>query len=160
MIKDNDDELMVITMEECGELIQACSKAMRTREYSSQQLTEEVGDVMCMVGLLMQYGLIDEKEVEDRVNVKLAKFAKWRAVITIGENLPSEACIEANAHALARYASLCQEQGIVPIVEPEVLMDGDHGAEECFNKTSEVIKKCYEELIKHKVDLKKMQQTK
>ena len=53
MIKDNDDELMVITMEECGELIQACSKAMRTREYSSQQLTEEVGDVMCMVGLLL-----------------------------------------------------------------------------------------------------------
>ena len=70
MIKDNDDELMVITMEECGELIQACSKAMRTREYSSQQLTEEVGDVMCMVGLL-----------EARVNVKLAKLAKWSYLV-------------------------------------------------------------------------------
>jgi|TARA_R110002074_G_scaffold183225_1_gene348309 NTP pyrophosphatase (non-canonical NTP hydrolase) len=81
MIKDNDDELMVITMEECGELIQACSKAMRTREYSSQQLTEEVGDVMCMVGLLMQYGLIDEEEVEARVNVKLAKLAKWSYLV-------------------------------------------------------------------------------
>ena len=81
MIKDTDDELMVITMEECGELIQACSKAMRTREYSSQQFTEEVGDVMCMVGLLMQYGLIDEEEVEARVNVKLAKLAKWSYLV-------------------------------------------------------------------------------
>jgi len=85
MIKDNDDELMVITMEECGELIQACSKAMRTREYSSQQLTEEVGDVMCMVGLLMQYGLIDEEEVEERVNVKLAKLAKWSYLVDDNE---------------------------------------------------------------------------
>ena len=81
MIKDNDDELMVITMEECGELIQACSKAMRTREYSSQQLTEEVGDVMCMVGLLMQYGLIDEEDIEERVKVKLAKLAKWSYLV-------------------------------------------------------------------------------
>jgi len=85
MIKDTDDELMVITMEECGELIQACSKAMRTREYSSQQLTEEVGDVMCMVGLLMQYGLIDEKEVEERVSVKLAKLAKWSYLVEDNE---------------------------------------------------------------------------
>ena len=81
MIKDTDDELMVITMEECGELIQACSKAMRTREYSSQQLTEEVGDVMCMVGLLMQYGLIDEEDIEERVKVKLAKLAKWSYLV-------------------------------------------------------------------------------
>ena len=81
MIKDNDDELMVITMEECGELIQACSKAMRTREYSSQQLTEEVGDVMCMVGLLLEYGLIDEEEIEERVKVKLAKLAKWSYLV-------------------------------------------------------------------------------
>ena len=81
MIKDTDDELMVITMEECGELIQACSKAMRTRENSSQQLTEEVGDVMCMVGLLMQYGLIDEEDIEERVKVKLAKLAKWSYLV-------------------------------------------------------------------------------
>ena len=85
MIKDTDDELMVIPMEECGELIQACSKAMRTREYSSKQLTEEVGDVMCMVGLLMQYGLIDEKEVEERVTVKLAKLAKWSYLVEDNE---------------------------------------------------------------------------
>ena len=55
-----------------------------------------------------------------------ARFAKWRAVITVGENIPSWACMDANAHALARYASLCQEAGIVPVVEPEVLMDGEH----------------------------------
>ena len=77
MIKDTDDELMVITMEECGELIQACSKAMRTREYASKQLTE--------VGLLMQYGLIDEKEVEERVTVKLAKLAKWSYLVDDNE---------------------------------------------------------------------------
>ena len=60
-----------------------------------------------------------------------ARFAKWRAVITIGEGLPSLGCLEANAHALARYAALCQETGLVPIVEPEVLMDGDHTLEQC-----------------------------
>ena len=65
-----------------------------------------------------------------------AKFAKWRAVITIGDNIPTDACIEGNAHALARYASLCQEQGIVPIVEPEVLMDGNHSIEVCYEVTS------------------------
>ena len=83
-----------------------------------------------------------------------ARFTKWRAVYIISREYPSKLSIHSNAHALARYAALVQESGMVPIVEPEVLMDGDHGAEECFNKTSEVIKKCYEELIKHKVDLK------
>ena len=83
-----------------------------------------------------------------------ARFTKWRAVYIISSEYPSKLSIHSNALALARYAALVQESGMVPIVEPEVLMDGDHGAEECFNKTSEVIKKCYEELIKHKVDLK------
>ena len=64
-----------------------------------------------------------------------ARFSKWRAVITIGDNIPSWACIEANAHALARYAHLSQEAGIVPIVEPEVLMDGDHSIERCYKVT-------------------------
>ena len=64
-----------------------------------------------------------------------ARFAKWRAVITIGPNIPSPACIEANAHALARYAALCQENGLVPIVEPEVLMDGDHTLERSYEVT-------------------------
>ncbi|MGA7256449.1 MAG: class I fructose-bisphosphate aldolase, partial [Terracidiphilus sp.] len=61
-----------------------------------------------------------------------ARFAKWRAVIAIGEKIPSQGCIEANAQALARYAALCQEAGLVPIVEPEVLMDGDHSLQRCF----------------------------
>ena len=82
-----------------------------------------------------------------------ARFTKWRAVYVISNEYPSKLSIYSNAHALARYAALVQECNMVPIVEPEVLMDGNHAAEECFNKTSEVIKKCYDELIKHKVDL-------
>jgi fructose-bisphosphate aldolase class I len=82
-----------------------------------------------------------------------ARFTKWRGVYSIGEKYPSELAISSNAHALARYSALVQESGMVPIVEPEVLMDGTHSAEICFNKTSEVIKKCFEELIIHKVDL-------
>ncbi len=68
-----------------------------------------------------------------------AKFAKWRAVITIGDNIPSQACIDANAHALARYAGLCQEAGIVPMVEPEVLMDADNTIELCYEVTEKTL---------------------
>lgn len=68
-----------------------------------------------------------------------ARFAKWRAVITIGDDIPSRACIEANAHGLARYAALCQEGGLVPIVEPEVLIDGDHTIERCYQVTDETL---------------------
>ena len=82
-----------------------------------------------------------------------ARFTKWRGVYSIGEKYPSKLAISSNAHALARYSALVQENGMVPIVEPEVLMDGNHSAEVCLNKTSEVIKKCFEELILHKVDL-------
>ena len=83
-----------------------------------------------------------------------AKFTKWRGVYNISKNYPSRLSIESNAHALARYSALVQECNMVPIVEPEVLMEGKHSANDCFNKTSEVIKKCFEELILHKVDLK------
>ena len=82
-----------------------------------------------------------------------ARFTKWRAVYSISNKYPSELSIQSNAHALARYAALVQEAKMVPIVEPEVLMDGDHSAEECLKITSEVIKKCFEELIQHKVSL-------
>ena len=82
-----------------------------------------------------------------------ARFTKWRGVYSISEKYPSELAISSNAHALARYSALVQENGMVPIVEPEVLMDGSHSAEVCLNKTSEVIKKCFENLILHKVDL-------
>ena len=83
-----------------------------------------------------------------------AKFTKWRGVYNISKNFPSKLSIHSNAHALARYSAMVQECGMVPIVEPELLMDGDHSAKDCYEKTSEVIKKCFEELIIHKVDLK------
>ena len=83
-----------------------------------------------------------------------ARFTKWRGVYIISDKYPSKLAIHANAHALARYAALVQESGMVPIVEPEVLMDGDHSSEDCFKITSEVLKKCYDELILNKVDLK------
>ena len=83
-----------------------------------------------------------------------ARFTKWRAVYTISDQFPSKLAMDTNAHALARYSALVQEAGMVPIVEPEVLMDGKHSIEDCFNKTSEVIKKCFDALIFQKIDLK------
>jgi len=82
-----------------------------------------------------------------------ARFAKWRGVYSISSEHPSKLAVHSNAHALARYAALVQECEMVPIVEPEVLMDGDHSADQCLKKTSEIIKKCFEELILHKIDL-------
>ena len=82
-----------------------------------------------------------------------ARFTKWRGVYNITKKYPSQLAIQSNAHALARYAALVQECDMVPIVEPEVLMDGKHSAQDCLMKTSDVIKKCFEELIIHKVDL-------
>ena len=83
-----------------------------------------------------------------------ARFAKWRGVYIISNKYPSKSAISTNANALARYAALVQESGMVPIVEPEVLMDGDHTADDCYKKTSEVIKKCFDELLIQEVNLK------
>ena len=83
-----------------------------------------------------------------------AKFTKWRGVYNISKDHPSKLSIHSNAHALARYSALVQECNMVPIVEPEVLMDGDHSSKDCYQKTSEVIKRCFDELMLHKVDLK------
>jgi fructose-bisphosphate aldolase class I len=86
--------------------------------------------------------------------VKLgAKFAKWRAVINIGKDIPSTTCIEANAHALARYAAICQAAGLVPIVEPEVLMDTDHTIERCEEVTERTLNAVYDELYRNRVSL-------
>ena len=82
-----------------------------------------------------------------------ARFAKWRAVINIGSSQPSNYAIDTNAHALARYSALCQESQIVPIVEPEILMDGDHTLETCYDVTSKVLDSVFEALDKHKVEL-------
>jgi fructose-bisphosphate aldolase class I len=85
-----------------------------------------------------------------------AKFAKWRAVITIGAGIPTYTCLEANAHALARYAALCQEGGIVPIVEPEVLLDGDHSIERCQEVSEQTLKVTFTALFLHRVHLEGM----
>src|SRR5436309_1302702 len=81
-----------------------------------------------------------------------AKFTKWRAVITIGDGIPTEFCIEANAHALARYAALSQEAGLVPIVEPETLMDGDHTIDRHYDATRRTLVAVFEQLFRHRVD--------
>jgi fructose-bisphosphate aldolase class I len=85
-----------------------------------------------------------------------ARFAKWRAVITLGERIPSGGCIEANAQALARYAALCQEAGLVPVVEPEVLMDGDHTLERCREVTEDVLRRVFDQLSVQSVMLEGM----
>ena len=85
-----------------------------------------------------------------------ARFAKWRAVITIGDGIPSRGCIEANAQALARYAALCQEAGLVPIVEPEVLMEGEHDLERCFDVTDKVLRTVFTQLYAQRVMLEGM----
>ena len=130
------------------------------------QLISETGAVPGIkvdTGAKILAGSSDEKITEgldglrDRLKeyYKLgARFAKWRGVYSISEKYPSKLSIYSNAHALARYSALVQESGMVPIVEPEVLMDGNHDSEICFQKTSEVIKKCYEQLELNKVDLK------
>ena len=83
-----------------------------------------------------------------------ARFTKWRAVYKIGNKFPSSQSIKSNAHALARYAALVQESKMVPIVEPEVLMDGSHDIDKCYQVTTDVLNECYNELAAHKVDLK------
>ncbi len=85
-----------------------------------------------------------------------ARFAKWRAVIEISDASPSQYCIDTNAHALARYAALCQEANIVPIVEPEVLMDGYHSIDECYAVTETTLKTVFDELYKQRVVLEQM----
>jgi fructose-bisphosphate aldolase class I len=85
-----------------------------------------------------------------------ARFAKWRAVIAVGNGIPSRGCIEANAQALARYAALCQEAGLVPVVEPEVLMDGDHTLARCAQITEEVLRAVFEQLYLQQVTLEGM----
>ena len=85
-----------------------------------------------------------------------ARFAKWRAVIAVGDGIPSRGCIEANAQALARYAALCQEAGLVPVVEPEVLMDGEHTLERCGEVTEEVLRTVFNQLYTQRVMLEGM----
>ena len=111
-------------------------------------------ELALMSGETVTEGLDGLRERLEEYSNLGAKFAKWRAVIAISDKIPSTLCIDANSHALARYSALCQEAGIVPIVEPEVLMDGYHTIERCYEVTKDTLTKVFEELIKHKVDLK------
>jgi fructose-bisphosphate aldolase class I len=85
-----------------------------------------------------------------------ARFAKWRTVIAVGDGIPSRGCIEANAQALVRYAALCQEAGLVPVVEPEVLMDGEHTLKRCCEVTEEVLRTVFKQLYTQRVTLEGM----
>lgn len=102
----------------------------------------------CHEGEKITEGLDNLPQRMEEYKLMGAKFAKWRAVITIGENIPSSACMISNSHALARYASICQATNIVPIVEPEVLMDGSHDIHRCFNVTNTMQSILFEELDK------------
>ena len=138
------------------------------QSLSGKKIPELISDSKTVPGIKVDTGAKvlanspDEKITEglDNLRDRLkeyyalgARFTKWRSVFKISERYPSQISIATNAHALARYAALVQESGMVPIVEPEVLMEGNHSAETCFEKTSTIIKKCYEELILQKVDL-------
>ena len=141
-------------------------KQETTKKIKIPELISEMGSIPGVkvdTGAKVLAGSTDERITEglDGLRERLkeyyelgAKFTKWRGVYTITKNFPSKLSIQSNAHALARYSALVQECKMVPIVEPEVLMDGEHSAKECYEKTSEVITKCFEELILHKVDLK------
>ncbi len=131
--------------------------------------TEILSKAGILVGIKVDLGTIDlpgfpgEKITEglDGLGERMAnyynmgaRFAKWRAVITIGENIPSWGCMEANVHLLARYAAICQEYGIVPMVEPEVLMEGDHSIKKCKEVTAKTLYALFNELYKQRVDLR------
>jgi fructose-bisphosphate aldolase class I len=141
------------------------------QEFNSKRIPDLISDTGAVPGIKVDTGAKtlanspEEKITEgldglrDRLKdyYKLgARFTKWRGVYIISNSHPSKIAISANAHALAKYSALVQEAGMVPIVEPEVLMEGNHSAEICLTKTSEVINKCFEELILQKVDLKGM----
>lgn len=107
-------------------------------------------------GELITEGLDGLRERLAEYHALGARFAKWRAVITISDSIPSSYCIDANAHALARYAALCQEANIVPIVEPEVLMDGSHSIDECYAVTETTLKSVFDQLYEQRVVLEQM----
>ncbi len=144
-------------------------ETIKQSSSKKKKITELISEMGSLPGIKVDTGAkvlagsSDEKITEglDGLRERLkeyykigAKFTKWRGVYLISEDYPSKLSISSNAHALARYSALVQECNMVPIVEPEVLMDGDHSAEDCYEKTSKVIEKCFEELILHKVDLK------
>ncbi len=144
-------------------------ETIKQSNLSGKKISELISDFNSIPGIKVDTGaktLANSKEEKiteglDGLRERLqeyyklgARFTKWRGVYIISEKYPSKLSIKSNAHALARYSALAQECGMVPIVEPEVLMDGNHSADDCYKKTSEVIKSCFDELEINKVDLK------
>ena len=128
-----DGKSFVKVMQDAGMIpgIKVDTGAKELAGHNNEKVTEGLDDLRDHIAEYYQMG---------------ARFAKWRAVITIGNNIPSDGCLEANAHALARYAVLCQEGGLVPIVEPEVLINGDHTIERCYEVTEKTLHEVFRQL--------------
>ncbi|MEO5685526.1 MAG: class I fructose-bisphosphate aldolase [Chitinophagaceae bacterium] len=161
-------ELIIMTpaLSECISGAILFDETIRQQKDDGTAFTKTLLDAGIMVGIKVDMGAVPlacfpgEKITEglDGLRGRLAeyfemgaRFAKWRAVIAIGNGMPSQYCIDANAHALARYAALCQEAGLVPVVEPEVLMEGDHTMAKCAEVTEKVLRSVFIELNKHNV---------
>jgi fructose-bisphosphate aldolase class I len=162
---------LIITTPGLGECISGailCDETIRQQKKDGTPFIKVITDAGIIPGIKVDMGAKDmaghpgEKITEglDGLRDRLAeyskmgaRFAKWRAVIAVDNNLPSRGCIEANAQALARYAALCQEAGLVPIVEPEVLMDGEHTLERCSEVTEEVLRIVFNQLYSQQVML-------
>jgi len=164
----------IVTTPHLGECISGAilyDETIRQRKKDGTPFVKAITDAGIIPGIKVDAGAKDmaghphEKITEglDGLRDRLAeysqmgaRFAKWRAVIAVGDGIPSRGCIEANAQALARYAALCQEAGLVPIVEPEVLMDGDHTLELCYTVTEEVLRTVFNQLYTQRVTLEGM----
>jgi fructose-bisphosphate aldolase, class I len=165
---------LIITTPHLGECISGAilyDETIRQRKKDGTLFIKAIIDAGIIPGIKVDIGAKDlaghpgEKITEglDGLRDRLkdyfqmgARFAKWRAVIAIGAGIPSRGCIEANAQALARYAALCQESGLVPVVEPEVLMEGDHSLERCRELTEEVLRTVFAHLYTQRVNLEGM----
>jgi fructose-bisphosphate aldolase class I len=164
----------IVTTPHLGECISGAilyDETIRQRKKDGTPFVKAITDAGIIPGIKVDAGAKDmaghphEKITEglDGLRDRLAeysqmgaRFAKWRAVIIVDDGIPSRGCIEANAQALARYAALCQEAGLVPIVEPEVLMDGDHTLELCYTVTEEVLRTVFNQLYTQRVTLEGM----
>ncbi len=165
---------MIVTTPGLGECINGAilyDETIRQRKKDGTPFVKVLADAGIIPGIKVDIGAKDlaghpgEKITEgldglrDRLREYFqmgARFAKWRAVIALGDGIPSRGCIEANAHALARYAALCQEAGLVPMVEPEVLMDGAHTLEQCRAVTEETLRAVFDQLYAQRVLLEGM----
>ena len=156
-------------MKDCIGGVILYDETIKQQSKSGKMIPELISDLGSVPGIKVDTGaknLANSKEEKiteglDGLRERLktyyeigARFTKWRGVYIISDNYPSKLSINSNAHSLARYSALVQECGMVPIVEPEVLMEGNHSAEDCYKKTSQVLKKCFDELELHKIDLK------